>query len=249
MKRLLASLVIAAVAVARPGPAQASEGGRDPVELAVSRIALSLTMSQILFTPTQIILLAGGGAYGVVPGDVERIEEPSGGGLFAKLFEANRRKVFAELARKNFLNKVGRAYKIGNMVFIDSMFFDSEFDDEVTAAGREALRQILGGGTFALGQLRDPFEALLQQQILAMMFFMRATQGMRIVYRLDPKMGEAGGIEGAQAGAALRHPLAFLAFFAAVASGEARPIGDVWQIGDKVVISAPLDEVFDERPE
>ena len=85
---------------------------------------------------------------------------------------------------------------------------------------------------------------MLEQQALAMLFFMRSTQGMRIVYRLDPAMNEAGGIVGARSGAGLPHPLAYLAFFAAVATGEAQPIGDVRQIGDQVVIAAPLDEVF-----
>ena len=41
MKRLFASLLIAAVGLAQPGPAAANEGGgRDTVEMAVNRIAL-----------------------------------------------------------------------------------------------------------------------------------------------------------------------------------------------------------------
>ena len=206
-------------------------------------------MNLIIFNPVQIILLAGGGAYGLVPDDVERINEPGGGGLFGKLFNASRRKIFEELARKHFINKVGRAYKIGNMVFIDTMFFGIEFDNDATADGREALRQIVGGGTFVLGPARNPFDAVLEHNIRAMIFFMRASQNMSVIFRLDPKMNEPGGIVGAQSGAALSHPIAILAFYAAIVSGEAQPIGDVWQIGDKVVISAPLDEVFGPMPE
>ena len=206
-------------------------------------------MSQIFFTPSQVVLLAASGAYGLVPADIEKFDEPEGSGLFAKLFEANRRKVFDDLARSNFLNKVGRAYKIGNMVFIDSMFFDNPPDEDLAADGLNALAHVLGGGIFALGPVRDPFEAMLQQQIIAMMFFMRATSGMRIVYRLDPTMNEAGDIVGAQSGASLQQPMALLAFAAALATGEAQPIGDVWQIDGNLVISAPLDEVFDAMPE
>jgi hypothetical protein len=191
-------------------------------------------------------MLTIGKAYGVdTTGGAERIEEPSGGGLFGSLLNANKKKLFKLLRFKNFRTKVGRAYKIGDMVFIDSMFFDGNRDDEATAAGRAALNHILQGGSFVLDPASDPFAAMMEQQILAMLFFMRATEGMRVVYRLDPKMNEAGDIVGAQSGAPLQKPIALLAFVAALATGQAQPLGDVWQIGDNVVIAAPLEEIFD----
>lgn len=248
MNRLFASLLIAALALGRTGPATASEGGRDgedPIVTEVNRIALAITMNQIFFTPSQFIFLSPGGAFGMAPDDVEMVEEPGGGGLFAKLFEANKRRVFEELARQNFLNKIGRAYRIGDMVFVDSMFYDGELGDEATAEGLEALAFILGGGLFALGPARNPFDTLLEQQIIAMLFFMRASGGTRVVYTLEPTLSEAYGIDGAKVGAVVHYPPALLAFVAALITGQAEFLGDVWQIGDKVVVSAPLHEVFD----
>jgi len=250
MKNLLAAFLTATLLLVQTGPATASEGGdggreTNRVIAAANRVALVLTMNPILFNPTQIILLAQGGAFGMFPpDDLERIEEPSGGGLFGKIFKANRKKAFEELERRNFVTKVGRAYRIGDMVFVDSMFFDTNLEAEATTAGRLALENILNGNTFVLGPARNPFNAMMANQILAFLFFMRATEGKRLIYRLDPTMGEAEGIEGVKAGVALNQPIAFLAFFTAIASGKAQPIGDVWQIGDKVVVAAPLEELF-----
>jgi hypothetical protein len=246
MKHLLAAVLSLSLIFGPAMPAQASEGGgRDPVEEVVTVVALTILINQILFTPSQLVLLSEGGAFGLIPpDDIEKYDDKKGGGLFGKLLGATRKKIFEELEQKNFVKKIGRAYRIGDMVFVDSMFFDTEFDNEATAAGRAALESILNGNTFALGPASDPFSAMLEQQILAMMFFYHTTESMRSIYRLDPKMNRAGGIEGVSTGAPLNQPLAFLAFFAAIASGLAEPIGNVWQIEDKVVIAAPLEEIF-----
>ena len=95
-----------------------------------------------------------------------------------------------------------------------------------------------------MAQSRDPFGDLLILQIDALLFMMKAAKG-KIVYRLNPNMNEAGDIVGVQTGASLQQPLALLAFLAALNTPAAAvPIGDVRQIGNKVVIAAPLYEIF-----
>ena len=173
MKRLFASLLIAVVAAAQPGPATARGEDRIPTVADVNRMALVLTMNQIFFAPDQLILLAGGGAYGAATDDVERIDEPQGDGLFAQLFEANKIRVFEALARKNFVDYIGRAYRIGDLVFVDTMFFGAVPDVWESEAGLEALAAVLGGGVFAFGPDRFSIEAFLQPDIFGMMFFMR----------------------------------------------------------------------------
>lgn len=249
--RLLRSALLALALAAAPGPAPADGGrdsapspfGHDPVEQTVRLAALSLAMNHVLFTPRQIMWLTQGGSYVMdTSGGARKFTRDVEGGLFGALVKQFENEIFAGLERENFVRKVGRAYRIGDIVFIDTR--PPQVDPGLQTLGLLLLDQVLAGTLFTYARPADPLLAFVDQNLRMLLFLMAANQRQHVLYQVTPKFNAAGEVTGAQfAGdpAVIGH-----AVFSAALSrpGAMQELGNVWQIDDKIVVAEPLDRLF-----
>ena len=250
MRPLISALLCLPLLLALPTGARAGgEGGEGPispfsgdqVERAVDQLALQMTLHQVLFPVSEILMLMPGQPYAMIPRDVGQIDEE--GGLLSSLFESNRQRIFEELARRKFVRKLGVAYRIGEVVILDLRDEGVPELDGVTDQQRRLVQTVQNGGLFTAGAPVDVLQQAFGISLSQVLFYMSLANGKRRVYHLQPSFGPAGELQGnpqaANVPAAAYHVLAY-----AAAMGQAQRIGNVWEIDGKMVVAAPLDEIF-----